>query len=209
MSLWQYVKKSDGIGFFILAAGKCERFGAPKFLFPFGGTPLLLRLFRECLLINPEHTYIITGAYHKFVASKVERRRLLYNPHYNEGMASSFRLIASKATELKLKAVVVLLSDQPMVDRRMLNKLLQCFEEGYEIASFEKEDEPCPPSIFGSTYYKLLAKLKGDIGAKRIIKEAKGKKMVKVKKSLLEDFDTVWDYLRLASKYIPERREDP
>lgn len=79
------IRKNKTVGFFILAAGRCERFGAPKFLFPYKGIPLLKRILYECLLVNPEYTYIITGAYHRAIASKVDRDRLIYNPDYTLG----------------------------------------------------------------------------------------------------------------------------
>ncbi|WP_340694333.1 nucleotidyltransferase family protein [Hydrogenobacter thermophilus] len=194
------IRKNKTVGFFILAAGRCERFGAPKFLFPYEGMPLLKRLLEKCLIVEPEHTYIITGAYHKEIASKVENGRLIYNPKYSEGMASSIRLVSEKATELELEAIVLILSDQPFVNDYMLRMLINRFNEGYDIVSFEKNGEPCPPSLFSRRYYKALAELKGDTGAKKIIKEAKRKEVIRGFDHLLEDFDNVWDYLRLTSE---------
>ncbi|WP_232500471.1 nucleotidyltransferase family protein [Hydrogenobacter thermophilus] len=188
----------------MLAAGKCERFGAPKFLFPYGGIPLLKKLFQECLLVNPEYTYIITGTYHRAVASKIDEERLIYNPDHAEGMASSLRLVSKISAQLGLDAVVIILSDQPFVNHHMFEELIRCHIEGYEVISFEKAGEPCPPSLFGKSYYKKLISLKGDIGAKKIIKEAVRKKIIKGYDHLLEDFDNIWEYLRLASKDPPE-----
>lgn len=86
---------------------------------------LLEKIFQECLLVNPEHTYIITGAYHRAVASKVNRDRLIYNPDYDEGMASSLRLVSKTSAQLGLDAVVIILSDHPFVNHHMLDATLK------------------------------------------------------------------------------------
>lgn len=196
------------VGFFLLAAGKCERFGFPKFLFPICGQPVLKRLLSICENIS-KYTYIISGAYHNVIVSKVGLERVVYNPLYEEGISSSLRLAAEKASELSLDALVVILSDQPFISTSMLNELLNAFKDGYNIVVFEKFGKPCPPSLFGKYYFKTLMKLHGDVGAKKIIEEAGEKKIIKGYDSLLEDFDTIWDYLRLTSKKLCDKRRQP
>lgn len=134
----------------------------------------------------------------------MDRDRLIYNPDYDEGMASSLRLVSKISAQLGLGAAVIILSDLPFLNNYMFKELIRYYIEGYEVISFEKAGEPCPPSLFGESYYEKLTGLRGDMGAKKIIKEAGRKKIIKGYDHLLEDFDNIWEYLRLVSKEPPE-----
>lgn len=188
------------IAFFILAAGLGSRFGFPKYLFPMKGKMVIENIIEQCILANVKNLFIVSGAFHEKLASKIKGVPVLFNPEYREGIASSIRISAKFAVENSFEALVILLADQPLVDRIMIGELLEIYSEGYEVVSFEKEGNPCPPTLFVKKLFSDLLNIKGDIGARKIVEENKKKKLIRGYEAKLIDFDTMWEYLSIRKK---------
>ncbi|MCB1352865.1 MAG: nucleotidyltransferase family protein, partial [Rhodobacteraceae bacterium] len=91
-----------------------------------------------------------------------------------EGMAASLRAgIAALGPETD--AVIVLLADMPEVEAGDINRLIAAFDpvEGREICrAVSAAGRPGHPVLFGRRFFESLAALKGDRGAREVVREA-------------------------------------
>ncbi len=100
----------------ILAAGGSSRFGAaPKQLAVFRGLPMV-RIAVDAALASGsfEAVGVVSGAV-DLAGVLPAGVRLLHNPDWADGQASSVQVALRWATELGVDAVVIGLGDQPMV----------------------------------------------------------------------------------------------
>ncbi len=100
----------------VLAAGGGARFAGttPKLLAPFRGRPLVWWAVRQALDAGLDETVVVTGAVD--VAGVVpEGARLIANPRWAEGQATSLAVAVDDAAAHGYEAIVVGLGDQPLV----------------------------------------------------------------------------------------------
>ncbi len=83
----------------ILAAGRSSRMGRPKQLEAVDGEPMVVRAVRTALQSNVAQVLVVTGAYTDAVTMLLtpfreqvgDRLRLVHNPDWQTGQASSIR----------------------------------------------------------------------------------------------------------------------
>src|SRR5262249_2572719 len=107
----------------VLAAGASTRLGRPKQLLPFGDTTMLGRVVGEvCAATALDQVVVVLGG----AAAEVRRQvgfgtaTVVENEAFTEGCASSYRTGLNAANE-RAAAVMVLLGDQPGVDRAVID----------------------------------------------------------------------------------------
>jgi CTP:molybdopterin cytidylyltransferase MocA len=93
---------------------------------------------------------------------------------------------------------MLLLADQPFVTRSLLKRMLRAFERqgARGIVAAAQGDLVSPPAIFSSKYFGQLAGLRGDWGARSVLKENAGDvALVRVRsRRTLTDIDTRDDF---------------
>ena len=189
----------------ILAAGASTRFGQPK---------QLLRLKDRCLLewvldaaLNSELSKIILvlGYAHQKIQQALGNKlqhaklRIEVNPDYRKGQSHSLQVGLSSVINA-FPAVMFLLADQPLVDAPTLNCLLNRFwsaDKDIGIPTFCGRRGS--PSIFSQKFYKHIMEIKGDIGARQIIKTHPERVLeIEVKNPLFFlDIDTPEDFEKI------------
>jgi len=188
------------IGAAILAAGSSSRLGQPKQLVSFGGKPLLQHVIDVVESIDLYQRMGILGYGEKTIRNQVDFKstKVISNPKWGEGMASSIRLAAKLAEEEKPDALLIVLSDQPFVDAELLNQLIEHYVPGKEmIVASRYGDVLGVPALFDRKYFKVLMGLKGDSGARKLINTYRNKvKGVKFEKGTI-DIDTPEDLEQL------------
>jgi len=188
------------IGAAILAAGSSSRLGQPKQLVSFGGKPLLQHVIDVVESIDLYQRMGILGYGEKTIRNQVDFKstKVISNPKWGEGMASSIRLAAKLAEEEKPDALLIVLSDQPFVDAELLNQLIEHYVPGKEmIVASRYGDVLGVPALFDRKYFKALMGLKGDSGARKLINTYRNKvKGVKFEKGTI-DIDTPEDLEQL------------
>lgn len=154
----------------------------------------------EVAQIEFEELVVILGANEVLIKKKVNFKsaKLIQNPNWEEGMASSIRLAVEEAERRGLNALLILLSDQPFVNSELLRDLIKLYSPGKElIVASEYNNIFGVPVLFDRHYFQDLKELTGDTGARKLIKQYQDKvKGVKFEKGLV-DIDTQEDLSKL------------
>ncbi|MEO0719612.1 MAG: molybdopterin-binding/glycosyltransferase family 2 protein [Pseudomonadota bacterium] len=160
----------------LLAAGASSRMGeAHKLLLDAGGKPLVRRVTERLLASGADEVVVVVGAESGDVRAALSGLavRILENPEWSEGMASSIR-IALQGVSPKADAVMISLADMPEVDGPLVDRLIAAFdpEEGRAIVRpLAASGRPGHPVLFGRRFFEALSELKGDEGARAVVRE--------------------------------------
>ena len=160
----------------ILAAGASTRFGQPKQLLRIKDKCLLEWVLDAALDSKLSKIILVLGYAHQEIRQALGKKsrhaklQIEVNPHYQKGQSHSLR-VGLSAVINAFPAVMFLLADQPLLDAATINWLLDKFwsaDKDICVPTFHgKRKNPC---IFGQKFYKPLMEVKGDIGARQIIK---------------------------------------
>lgn len=198
--------KQTRIGAVVLAAGPSTRMGRPKQLLQFCGQSLLKRAASVALEAGCRPVIVVTGAHAE--ASKETLRGLdvreIENQQWQTGMSSSVRAGIEELVRVnpETMAAVVMLCDQPVVTPDIIGGLIRAHRaRNCSIVASRYSNSYGVPALFGRTHFGELRELKGDEGAKQVIKRH-------LPQALLLDFadgeidiDTPDDFARLQSIY--------
>ncbi len=188
---------SKGPSVMVLAAGASTRFLGTKLLAEIQGKTLVERALDAIPSVEVRETGVVLGNKAQEVARAIGARkgvRIVINDDYKRGMATSIRagvLALAKDTQ----GAMLLLADQPLVTRSLLRRMLRVFEstdsQG-KIVAAARGDLVSPPVIFSKKYFRELAGLKGDQGARSVIqRHAASLSLVRVRaRGVLADVDT-------------------
>jgi molybdenum cofactor cytidylyltransferase len=188
----------------VLAAGQGARFGRPginKLLEDFGGAPLIRRAVDAALGSRVGVTIVVTGRDHARMSAALGDLpvALAHNPRHRDGMASSLQTGLAEAQEAD--GVVVLLGDMPNVDPRILDCLIETFEKTRAAAVIPvHEGQRGNPVLLGRATFPLLAELRGDEGARRLLHGLSGVVELEIAEdAIFSDVDTARDLERLRA----------
>ncbi|MCF0058651.1 NTP transferase domain-containing protein [Dyadobacter sp. CY356] len=157
----------------ILAAGKSARLGQPKQLLPFKGKSLICHCVETALKVV-ENVIVVIGAERKRIESEIKSSavQIVFNPEWEEGMASSIRAGLNYLTENNpaIHEVIFMVCDQPFVSVDLLQKLISVKRlSAKRIVASHYSEIAGTPVIFDRTIFPELMELKGDVGARKII----------------------------------------
>jgi len=156
----------------ILAAGASTRFGSPKQAAQYNGEALIVLAARRALACCSGGVTIVAGAHYAQWSSIVEGLpvRIVHNDQWGTGMASSIRAGMTAVPE-SCAAVLLMLCDQPAVTTADLGRLVsawRCRPESIAAACYAG----ClgVPAIFPRPHWPALRALRGESGARSIIR---------------------------------------
>ncbi len=193
-------------GIIILAAGSSSRLGTPKQNLVFQGQTLLKRAIQNALNSACESVIVVLGANAEAVQTTLADQPVpvIYNPDWQEGMASSIRI---GITELKKMApnttsAILMLCDQPFADAAIINQLIQKKSSNPKgIIASAYDGTIGSPALFHQSFFHELLQLTGNEGAKKLLlKYADDVITVPFLLGAI-DIDTVGDYERLGSDF--------
>lgn len=153
-------------------------------------------------------TIVVVGHGSPSVRRALGARRgveVVLNRAYRTGMASSIRAGVGAVKEGSSGALIVL-ADQPLVTRRLLARVLDAFEAGGSrgIAAASSRGVVGPPVVFARSYFPELERLRGDKGARAVVRRHLGDvTLVRVRGRALTDVDTREDLRSLAEPREP------
>jgi molybdenum cofactor cytidylyltransferase len=160
----------------VLAAGASRRFGSPKQLAVFGNQTLVEHIQAVLLGSSVDEVCVIVGCSAEAVRSYIlPGVKVLHNEQWDEGIAASIRCAAHYADKTQSSHLFLFACDQPFVTPCLVDKMvgLSKFEPD-KIVACKYGDSVGVPALFSNNYFEVLSSLRGDSGAKSIIKKDAG-----------------------------------
>jgi molybdenum cofactor cytidylyltransferase len=157
----------------LLAAGRATRMGSNKLLAQIGGRALVSLSAQAALDGGVTSLTAVTGHETGDVASALPPNvRVVHNPAYATGMASSLRAgLAALGDDAD--AALVFLGDMPAVRAADVAKLIAAFDpsEGRGIVVPVHQGKRGHPVLFGRAFWPAIAAAAGDQGARQALIE--------------------------------------
>jgi molybdenum cofactor cytidylyltransferase len=171
-------------GAIILAAGASTRMGSVKQILPWKNTSLLRHAIDQVRLSGFEELAVVLGANREIIENylALDGVDTVVNDQWEGGMASSLvaglRHLLAKSTSLQ--GVLITLSDQPLLKEDDYKKLrISHIENTDKIISSFYANRMGVPALFGRRFFNDLMELKGDQGARMLLR-SHGSEVVRV-----------------------------
>ncbi|QNL50161.1 nucleotidyltransferase family protein [Olivibacter sp. SDN3] len=198
-------------GIIIIAAGMSRRLGTLKQLLSFKGNSLLMNTVLTAKQVKTGVTVVVLGAQAELLKKQIRAVELdvLVNGQYQEGMASSIRCGVQHVANRykKVEGVVIMVCDQPYVDHTHVEALIEKSElTNAKVVASTYAGRKGVPAFFAKDMFPVLAELKGDIGAKYILRRRRGVATVAFPLGHI-DIDTKEAYEQLLETTTMHNRE--
>jgi molybdenum cofactor cytidylyltransferase len=189
-------------GVIILAAGESSRLGSPKQLLAYAGATLLQNSIEVAHAADAASLVVVLGANADLIKSEISNTtaNVVVNPQWNEGMASTIRFGLQTLVKLnpEVESVILMVADQPFVTADLLNELMELNKkEQRSIVASKYGTTFGTPVLFTERYFPELMKLKGDVGAKSLVRNYMNEAAFVSFPEGEIDIDTVEDYQKL------------
>ncbi len=195
---------TDSIGVILLAAGASARLGEPKQLLVFQGATLLRRQAKIALAASAS-VVVTLGSRIEILRKEIEDLpvAIVENEDWKSGMSGSIRIGLKKLIDDdSLKAVILMVCDQPFVDETLLAKLIAGFyETDAPIVACAYRNTLGVPALFHRKLFPELLALDARTGAKRLIKKYHAQTAAVSFPEGAFDVDTPTDYENLMKKF--------
>ncbi|MBS4224045.1 nucleotidyltransferase family protein [Lederbergia citrea] len=189
-----------------LAAGNSRRMGKNKLALPTANGTVGSLALQTALTSSLEKVYVITKHNEPDWLPREmalhEKCNLITCPSAQEGQSESLRCGILQAQKEKANAAIVLLADQPFITNKMIDDMITLMKEEpliqFVAASYQHITRP--PVLFSSFMFPTILEIKGDIGAKNLLRGEffrHGKMLDFDDEKLFFDVDTVEDYDKL------------
>ena len=201
-----------GVTGIVLAAGTSSRLGQPKQLLELDGRPLLQHAIDAMEDSGLFDIVVVLGHRADQIASAVKTgpgSRIVVNPDYAKGQATSLRAGLSAADESS-QAAVVILGDQPAITGLMVRTVVETYiATRAKVVQAAFSGKPNHPTLFDRELWPDLLKIEGDQGAREVLKKhPEWVVRVEFGGDLPPDLDTWEDYERLVGPSQPARRKE-
>jgi molybdenum cofactor cytidylyltransferase len=161
----------------LLAAGASSRLGQPKQLVRIGGETLLGRTIRIVHESGAGPIFVVLGAGYETVAAAFDlsNARVVLNAHWAEGIATSIQagISALRDDDPEAEAALLLVCDQPRLSVEHLRRLIDAYAAPCEptIVASEYAGVAGIPAIFPASQFANLLALRGDAGARFLLRD--------------------------------------
>ncbi|WP_345223516.1 nucleotidyltransferase family protein [Hymenobacter koreensis] len=194
----------------LLAAGASTRMGRPKQLLPYQGRTLVRHAAETALAAGCAPVVVVTGALHDELAAELRGLpvRLVQNKVWAAGMGTSIGVGVQAVEELApdAAAVLLLLSDQPLVTTDFLRQLLQAWQQSGLPVATGYADTVGVPAVFGRMVWPQLLALPAEAGAKPLLQRLGDELGVVLFAAAATDVDTPEQYAALLA-HAPQKPE--
>lgn len=185
----------------VLAAGASTRFGSPKQLVRLNGRPLLHLAVSRAVEVAGQAVTVVLGANAADLAPLLRHTpaAVVINRDWAEGMGSSVRAGIARVPATA-DAALLMLADQAAVTAEDLRRLVSTWRrQPHCIVSAHYAGTAGVPAIFPREDFPALSALRGDAGARALLKRG-GERLVRVPlQSAAIDIDTPEDLLNLQN----------
>lgn len=188
----------DKIGVLILAAGEGRRMGSIKQLMRFGGSTFLEETIKKYSAYCQD--VIVTLGFHKeTIKSKIREIGFVFQDieGYEEGMSASFR----EARTFEADYFMVTPCDLPLIEDYTIECLLRTYRENEgKIIVPRFKGKMGHPVVFPISLQSSFNNIKGDIGARDIIKEKGCLYLDLDDPGIIADIDTLNEYIKIMEE---------
>ncbi|UYY57832.1 nucleotidyltransferase family protein [Sphingomonas sp. S2-65] len=181
----------------LLAAGRSQRFGTlDKLAMPYLGKPLALHAVTALMdLPFLMRVAVVAGTKVDFTAFGY---KAVHNSAPDLGQSQSLSHGVAVARNAGADAVLVVLADMPLVSAGHVRRLFATAAGTDAIVASSDGTKSSPPALFGQGWFEVLMDLKGDQGARDLVR--RGRQVVTSSTELV-DVDTPEDLERLNELY--------
>jgi molybdenum cofactor cytidylyltransferase len=180
------------IGAVVLAAGEGRRFGGNKLLAIVGGEPVITRVLRA---LDGIERVVVVGAHVEELMQYLRSEVVIYNPNYREGMSTSIKLGLRFFQDYD--AVLIVLGDMPLITRETINKIINAYHEGCTAVIPTHKGLRGNPVLIHRSLFNELMRLRGDVGARELLKGRADVCYVECGPEVIMDIDTLDDLARI------------
>jgi len=184
----------------LLAAGQSKRMkGKNKLLLKYKRKTLINHVLKSLIKSKVNKIIIVLGHEGrkiKKIALKSKKIIFVFNSNYAKGISTSIKCGLKKISKKNI-GFLITHADMPLVSKTILNTLCSALKsKNKEIFVPVYKKKIGNPLAFKYSMIKSLKKIKGDRGAKKLIRSNKSKvQLVKMKsKTILIDFDQLKDF---------------
>ena len=201
----------------ILAAGRSSRYlagggaEASKLIACYRGEALVRRVARAALATRARPVVVVTGHARIEVEASLAGLPLAFafNPDFASGLASSLRTGVAALPE-STPGAVVLLGDMPDIEAATIDRIVNAFSATPSALAAVPvhAGRRGNPVLLGRALFTAVARLEGDEGARRLLREAAPDRVAEVRfddVAVTLDIDTP-DDLATARKLLDPRR---
>lgn len=195
---------TQNLAIIILAAGSSSRLGKPKQLLVYQNETLIKRIVKTALKIHQKNIFVVTGFLQQELNLELQDLpiQLVYNPNWAEGMGSSIQTgIKYVVQNPKINAVLILLSDQPLINSLHLEQLIIKFyaDKNSMIVATNYAETEGVPAIFDKTLFNNLLDLPANRGAQWLFETYHNQLATVTFEGATLDIDTLEDYKNLLN----------
>jgi molybdenum cofactor cytidylyltransferase len=168
------VPPPSGIAAVVLAAGASQRLGEPKQLIQVAGESLLRCTARLAIESGCAPVTVVLGFRPDRMAPELEGLNVqtVLNSQWTEGMGASLRTGVAAAVRSEVDGLLVLVCDQPRLTAAHLHALLALHRQARPaITASLYAGRPGVPAIFAPSTFSQLLAVRGDRGARDVIRE--------------------------------------
>jgi molybdenum cofactor cytidylyltransferase len=195
----------------VLAAGASTRMGRAKQLLPLGETTVLARTLGNVRSAGLDQIVLVLGASAGAIRRQLpqpllEGVKVVVNPAYGQGMASSLREGLS-AVDRESDAALIILGDQPFLQPQTLHQIIDGYRGSRaQIVVPTYQGERGNPVLLDRSVFPEAMALEGDVGCRAIFpNHLEGISKVEVEDmGVLLDLDDPADYERLKQQFVRE-----
>ena len=184
----------------LLAAGQSKRLkNENKLIKIFKNKPLINHALNSVKNSKIKKIIIILGYQFKEVKKKIKKNKkiiFVHNKNYKNGMSSSIKAGLKKISK-KDKGFIILQSDMPFVKTSDINKIYNSIiRKKYLVHALKYKNRIGNPIGFDISILNKIKKIKGNIGAKYMVKRLKNStNYIKVSsEKVFKDFDKASDF---------------
>jgi len=184
----------------LLAAGQSKRMqGQNKLLKKYKKKYLINHILNTLVKSKVNNIFLVLGFQNlkvRKIIIKSKKIKCIYNKKYKSGLSSSIQTGLKKISKKNI-GFLIAHGDMPLVSKTILNTLCSALKsKNKEIFVPVYKKKIGNPLAFKYSMIKSFRKIKGDRGAKKLIRLNKSKvQMIKVNsKSILIDFDQLKDF---------------